>query len=162
LGIAARRQGRRLAWLLGDLRRSVRGLRQTIRYARAPDHSVGIGLLEGMAWARRGHINAYRIHVVNDSPEMRDLELVVRGEHGSRDLLEAGSNRRVPGHAAAEVFLVTDWDRLFEIVSDLPPTDPLTFLAAPSSPLSSCIVTATLNAGGVVLDELAIIQSLAE
>jgi len=161
LGRAAKLQIRRLLWVIEDVRRSLSGLRHAIRYARQPDQSVGIGVLEGEAWARRGEVNAYRIHLVNDSPQARDLELLVRGEQANGGRLEVRREQRIPSHTAVELFLVTDWERRFEVASGQPPTDPLTFLTAPSA-AGSCQVTAMLSAGGKLLDELAIIQRLVE
>jgi hypothetical protein len=159
--IAANLQIRRLVWLLKDLRRSLSGLRQALRYARESDQSVGLGLLEGGAWASQGQVNVYRIRIVNDSPDARDVELLLRGERVGGKASEVRHHQQVPAKTVAELFLLTNWQEYFEVASDAPPADPCTFLAGPST-AGWCRVAATLSAGGERLDDLTVTQELVE
>jgi len=63
--------------------------------------------------------------------------------------------------AASDLYVVTDLVSQFELSAIPPSTDHLRFLAA-SPAEGSCRVTATLAAEGRLIDELVIVQGLAE
>src|SRR5213593_172871 len=121
-------QVRRTIWVVKDVALCVRALIRTASYARGADRHVAIGLLEGHAWAVAGRTNAYRIRLVNDTPEPLRVELQLRGEADGAQPLALRSYATLPRHGASELFVVTDWKSRFEVAHEPPPTDGLEFL----------------------------------
>jgi GT2 family glycosyltransferase len=153
-------QCRRLLWLLADLRLALGGLVRTVKAARRPEPRLAVGVIEGEPVAAADRDNGYRIRVVNDTGEARELTLRLRGEPLEGTLLEVATSCRVDAHAVHELFLVTDWRRRFEIAASPVAVDERRALV-PLAARRTCRLVATLAGDGEVLDRLAITQPLA-
>ena len=156
-----KRQGRRVRWVVRDLVHCLRGIPRLVSSARQRDEPVGFGLLEGGPWALLGAANAYRVRLVNDTPARRDVEVWLRAEISAGGPFEVRAQRSLDARAASDLYVVTDLVSQFELSVIPPSVDHLRVLAA--SPAEGCCrVTATLASEGQLIDELVIVQGLAE
>jgi GT2 family glycosyltransferase len=153
-------QCRRLLWVLADLRLVLGGLGRAVAAARRPEPRLAVGVIEGEPVAATDCDNGYRIRLVNDTAEARDLTVRLRGEPLDGTPLETTTTCRVDAHAAHELFLVTDWRRRFEIAAAPVAVDERRALT-PAVARRTCRLVATLAGDGEVLDRLAITQPLA-
>jgi hypothetical protein len=121
---------------------------------------AAVGLVAGGPLAFRSSANAYRVRLVNEKAGSESFELCLSGALEGR-VLQARGTAWVPGCSAIDVYVVTDWQNAFELTPTCPLLDRYRFLAARSSG-KSCRLTVTLRSSGHLVDELEIVQPVAE
>jgi GT2 family glycosyltransferase len=150
---------RRLWWVTKDAGRVGGGALRLPAHARRASPTLALGLLEGEPHARRGRANRYRVRVVNDADAPTRAALRLHGERESGEPLEVAASLELAAGSAQEVFLVTDWEARFEIVSAAPTGDGLDLIDAPAG-VERCRIVAALADGGREVARLAITQPL--
>jgi hypothetical protein len=152
------RQARRARWIVQDLLASARALVRVASHTRDVDRPVGIGILEGAPRAVVGRPNAYRLRLVNDTPDAVSVTLHLHGETTGRSFATR-SDHPLAGHVTREVVLVTDWVERFELIDASPGLDAIESSLAPDDG-RRCRLAAMLESAGERVEELAIVQPL--
>jgi hypothetical protein len=157
----SRRSWGRVAWIVGGIGFYGSAILEMGTHAGRADPCIGLGVLEGTAWAVRGAPNGYRVRLVNDTGRPRNLTLHLRACSSTGCSFECDTTAAVMGRTVLERHIVTDWATRFDVVSTASPVDPLRFLI-PGLAGGRCTMVATLHAEGQVVDEITIVQPLAE